>query len=85
MTEDQIERIQDRIGASRVFKMLLLTACLGYLLDAFDNSLIGYATSFPLAFGVVSSDSSFGGDLQRREDACMRFAEQCLCSPALLA
>jgi putative MFS transporter len=46
MTEDQIERIQDRIGASRVFKMLLLTACLGYLLDAFDNSLIGYAIPF---------------------------------------
>jgi putative MFS transporter len=46
MTEHQVGRILDRIGASRVFKMLLLTACLGYLLDAFDNSLMGYAIPF---------------------------------------
>lgn len=43
MNERQIERILDRIGPSRVFRLLLLTACLGYLLDAFDNSLVGYA------------------------------------------
>jgi putative MFS transporter len=43
MNERQIDRILDRIGPSRVFRLLLLTACLGYLLDAFDNSLMGYA------------------------------------------
>jgi len=69
MTEEQVERVLNRIGPSRVFKMLLLTACLGYLLDAFDNSLIGYSIPFlakdfhltDLTKGYILSAGLWGG------------------------
>jgi putative MFS transporter len=43
MTERQIEIILDRIGMNPVFRLLLIAACLGYILDALNNSLLGYA------------------------------------------
>jgi putative MFS transporter len=43
MTEQQIDRILDRVGMNPVFKLLLFAACFGYIFDALDNSLLGYA------------------------------------------
>ncbi len=43
MTERHVERILDRVGMNSVFKMLLLSACFGYVFDALDNGLLGYA------------------------------------------
>lgn len=43
LTERHVERVLDQAGMNRVFKILLASACFGYVFDAFDNGLIGYA------------------------------------------
>jgi MFS transporter, putative metabolite:H+ symporter len=43
MTERHVEGILNRVGVNSVFRLLLLSACFGYVFDALDNGLLGYA------------------------------------------
>jgi putative MFS transporter len=43
ITEHSVERILNRDGVNSVFKLLLVSACFGYVFDALDNGLLGYA------------------------------------------
>jgi putative MFS transporter len=61
MTERGVEVILDRIGMNPVFRMLLIAACLGYVLDALNNSLLGY--TMPLMAMDFHIDSTTQGYL----------------------
>jgi putative MFS transporter len=59
MTESQVERILDRLGTNPALKALLLCSCLGYIVDALDNGLIGYA--MPVMSAQLHIDSVYAG------------------------
>ncbi len=42
LSESQVAQIIDRTGITRVTKILVFAAALGYLFDVFDNAILGY-------------------------------------------
>ena len=42
LSEKQVAHVIDQTGVTKVTKMLIFAASLGYLFDAFDNTLLGY-------------------------------------------
>src|SRR3974377_1314971 len=42
LSESQVAQIIDHTGITRVTKILIFAAALGYLFDTFDNAIVGY-------------------------------------------
>src|SRR5271157_6167749 len=67
----QVGQIIDRTGVTRITKVLVGAACLGYLFDAFDNTLLGQVMPYisrdfdisPAMKGIIFSLALWGGVL----------------------
>jgi len=71
MSGDQVGQVIDRTGVTSVTKVLVFAAALGYLFDAFDNTMVGYLMPLiskdfvitPAWKGLLLSLALWGGTL----------------------
>lgn len=69
ISDRQVGLIIDKLGFVRKYKVLLIAASIGYLFDAFDNAILGYALPAisqefeisPLMKGLIISAAQWGG------------------------
>ena len=71
LSSNQVAQVIDRTGVTRVTKVLVFAAALGYLFDAFDNTMVGYLMPLiskdfvisPAWKGLLLSLALWGGTL----------------------
>ena len=56
LTEKQVAHVIDNTGVTKVTKLLVFAASLGYLFDAFDNTLLGYIMPLIAKEYVITSE-----------------------------
>ena len=69
MSDRQVGLVIDKLGFVRKYKILLIAASVGYLFDAFDNAILGYALPAisqefdisPVVKGLIISAAQWGG------------------------